>query len=437
MTARDVVFSYGRLGYLNDNPAFLMGATSVGKKVQIDQVRALNVYTVQFRLPAPDASFLSAISDVNFGVLDARVVIQHGGDDSPDAATKDRATSYLNSQSAGTGPFVMTSWTRGASGQIIMRRNRFYWGRKPYLNEIVLQGVTSSAVERLEVSRGTVDIASNIDIDGANAAQHDSNVRVITGKTLDFIYMGMTTKSSVSKPLASIKVRRAVRYALDYGGIVNGLLRGVGTQLNGMIPVGLLGNDQTFNNNTRPRQNLAKARTLLRRAGYPHGFDVALYYPGGTTYEGVSFDLIAPKVQHDLAQVGINVKLEPEQYSVFLSSYRARKLPFVLFEWGVDYPDPNDFAAPFGTGGLESERLGYNWDSHLARLAQLADSTSNAIKRVAYYHQIQRIWLAEGPWIGIVQPDRIVVLHKGITGFIYSPVLPGDFRYVRKGQFIG
>src|SRR5579859_4556124 len=41
LTAADVVFSYRRLGYLNDNPAFLMGATAVGKRVVINGVKAL------------------------------------------------------------------------------------------------------------------------------------------------------------------------------------------------------------------------------------------------------------------------------------------------------------------------------------------------------------------------------------------------------------
>jgi peptide/nickel transport system substrate-binding protein len=84
LTAADVVSSYRRLGYLDDNPAFLMGAHVVGKSVVIDQVKALGPYTVQFTLPSPDASFLAALTTIsNFGVLNARVLRAHGGDDSP------------------------------------------------------------------------------------------------------------------------------------------------------------------------------------------------------------------------------------------------------------------------------------------------------------------------------------------------------------------
>jgi peptide/nickel transport system substrate-binding protein len=432
MTASDVVFSYRRLGYLNDNPAFLMGATQVGKKITIYQVRALNKYTVQFTLPAPDVSFLAALADVNFGVLDAKVVREHGGDDSPEAATKDKATAWLNEHSIGTGPFMMTQWVRGASGQIVMKRNPYYWGKRPYLNEIIFQGVTNATTQRLEVSRGTVDIAANIDIDGARMLHSDPNVKVITGNTLDLVYIGMTTNPKISKPLSNPLVRQAVRHALDYNGIINGLLSGVGTQPNSMIPVGLLGNSPAVNVKLRPQTDLTLARALMKKAGYPHGFAVTMYYDGGVTFDGVSYDLLAPKVAHDLGQIGIKVKLNPEQDTVLLPAYRAGKLPMVLYNWGVDFPDPNDFAGPFSPGGGPAKRMWYTWDHRLTDLVTRADSVSNPKTRARLYLKIQQIWLKESPWVGVVQPKGIVVLHRGVTGYTYSPMFQNDFRYVKK-----
>lgn len=432
MTANDVVFSYRRLGYLNDNPAFLMGANTVNGKVVIDRVKALNKYTVQFNLPAPDVSFLAALADVNFGVMDAQVLKQHGGDDSPNAATKDKATNWLNDHSIATGPFVMTNWTRGASGQIVLKRNKYYWGKKPYLNEIIFQGITDATTQRLEVSRGTIDVAENINIDGSKVLRNDKNVKVVTGNTLDLIYMGMTTKAAVSKPLSNIKVRQAIRAALDYKGITQGLLSGVGTQPNSMIPVGLIGNSPSFNNQVKPTTNVTLAKSLLKQAGYPNGFSVKMAYDGGVTFDGVSFDLLAPKVQADLGRIGVKVQLDPMQDTVLLPAYRAGKLPMVLYNWGVDFPDPNDFAGPFSPGGGPAARLWYTWDTHLTKVVTQADSTSNVSRRTALYHQIQKTWLREGPWVGVVQPRGIMVFHKGITGYTYSAMFPSNFIYLKK-----
>jgi peptide/nickel transport system substrate-binding protein len=432
MTAQDVVFSYRRLGYVHDNPSFLMGAKTVGKRVVINGVRALGKYTVEFTLTTPDVSFLAALADVNFAVLDSRVIRAHGGSDAPNAATTDHATNYLNNHSAGTGPFILSSWTRGASGQIVLRRNPYFWGPKPSLSQIVFQGITNPTTERLEVSRGTVDVAEGVDLDGARALRSDHNVKVVTGNTLDLVYMAMTTIPTLSKPLSNVKVRQAMREALDYNGIVSGLLSGVGTQPNSMIPVGMLGNDPSFNNYTKPRQDIAHAKSLLKQAGYPNGFSITMSYDGGTAFDGVAYDLLAPKVAHDLSAIGINVKLQPMQDSVFLPAYRAQKLALVLYNWGVDFPDPNDYAGPFSPGGIVATRMGYTWDPGLAKIAVAADATSNRARRASLYHQVQRVWVQEGPWIGVVQPQQIRIFHTGVTGYVYNAVNNSNFRSVKK-----
>jgi ABC-type transport system substrate-binding protein len=199
-----------------------------------------------------------------------------------------------------------------------------------------------------------------------------------------------------------------------------------------MIPVGLLGNSPAFNNQVKPKTSVALAKSLLKQAGYPNGFTVKMAYDGGVTFDGVSFDLLAPKVKADLGTIGINVQLDPMQDTVLLPAYRAGKLPMVLYNWGVDFPDPNDFAGPFSPGGGPAGRMWYTWDKNLTKLVTQADSTSNASKRTALYEKIQKTWIKEGPWVGVVQPRGIMVLHKGITGYHWSAMFPSNFIYVKK-----
>jgi peptide/nickel transport system substrate-binding protein len=422
MTADDVVFSYRRLKYLNDNPAFLIsGATDI---------RALDKYTVRITLGAPDVSFLAALADLNFGVLNSRLVKAHGGDDSPQAATKDKATHFLDGQSAGTGAFQMTSWKRNT--QIALVRNPHYWGPRPPMDRITFQNVPDSATQRLLIQKGSVDVAQNIDLQQAQALRNNPNVQLITGNTLDLIYVAMTTSATRSKPLSDKRVRQAIRYAIDYDGILKGLLKGVGTRPNSMIPVGMLGNDPATNNALLVHQDLPRARALLKAAGYAHGFSVRLTYDVGVTFRGVLFDPIAAKLQNDLARVGIHVVLQPEQDSVLLPAYRGQKLQMVLYNWGVDYPDPNDYAGPFSPGGGPAKRVFYTWNKHLTDVVTQADSTSDNAKRAALYRTVQKTWLDEGPWIGLVQPQNILVLARGVKGYTYSPILTSDFRTVSR-----
>lgn len=423
MTADDVVFSIRRLQYLNDNPAFLVGG--------VTDIRALDKYTVRITLGAPDVSFLSALTGLNTAVTDSKLIKAHGGDDSPQAATKDKARSYLDQHSAGTGPFQMTKWTRNV--EIDMARNPYYWGPKPRLDSIVYQNQSDTATQRLLVQRGQVDVATGIDLQQAQTLLHDPSVKVVTGNTLDLVYIGMTESMTVSRPLSDKRVRLAIRYALDYNGILQGLLKGVGTRPNSMIPVGMLGNDTATNNSLLINQNLARARALLKQAGYANGFTVKMAYDlKPATFDGVLFEPLANKVQNDLARVGIKVQLQPQVDSLILPAYRAQKLQMILYNWGVDYPDPNDYAGPFSPGGGPAKRLFFTQDSHLTDLVTQADSTADAGKRTALYRTIQQTWLDEGPWIGLVQPQNIVVLGSNVKGYVYSPILPKDFRWVSK-----
>ncbi len=422
MTAADVVFSYRRLLYLNDNPAFLVAG--------VTDVRALDAYTVRITLGAPDVSFLAALADNNFGVLDSRLVRAHGGDDSPQAAKRDKATTFLDTQSAGTGAFRMTEWSRRQ--QIVMERNPHYWGPRAPMDRLVYQNQQDAATQRLLVQRGAVDVAENISLQQAQTLQNDPSVQVVKGNTLDLIYIGMTLSPARSKPLSDKRVRQAVRYAVDYDGILQGLLHGVGTRPNSMIPVGMLGNPAGTNSALLARADLARARALLTEAGYPNGFSVKLSYDVNTTFDGVSYDPLAAKLQNDLARVNIKVTLDPQQDTVLLPAYRAQKLQMLLYNWGVDFPDPHDYAAPFSPGGGPAKRMFYTSNKGLAALVTKADSISDNSQRAALYRRVQQTWLDDSPWIGLVQPQNIIVLAKNIKGYTYSPVLPSNFRAVSK-----
>jgi len=242
-------------------------------------------------------------------------------------------------------------------------------------------------------------------------------------------YLAMTTSANISKPLADKRVRQAVRYAIDYSGILNGLLHGIGTRPNSMIPVGMLGNSTSTNNSLLVQQNLTKARALLKAAGYSNGFSLKLSYDTKpSTFDGVLFEPLVNKVQNDLARIGIKVTLDPQVDAVLLPAYRAQKLQMLLYNWGVDFPDPNDYAGPFSPGGGPAKRMYYTNDKNLTSIVTKADSISDSTQRAALYRTVQQTWLDESPWVGLVQPQNIIVLGKNVKGYVYSPILPANFR---------
>ena len=102
MTSADVAFSINRCKNLQGNPAFICDT--------IESIETPDDYTVVFHLTQPDSAFLSKLTYSSLAVLDSEVVKANGGTDAEDASSVDTAQDYLNTTSAGSGMYVMTSY---------------------------------------------------------------------------------------------------------------------------------------------------------------------------------------------------------------------------------------------------------------------------------------------------------------------------------------
>src|SRR5262245_12245585 len=138
VTAQDVRFSFRRLKHLKDNPAFFMDP--------VKDIEVVNDTTVKVTLTAPDASFLAALAAVPCGIIDSKTVMAQGGTDAEDAKEKDKATDWLNNNSAGSGPYRLVSARK--SEEIVLDRNPAYWGPKPHFARILLRRATDGTPQR-------------------------------------------------------------------------------------------------------------------------------------------------------------------------------------------------------------------------------------------------------------------------------------------------
>jgi peptide/nickel transport system substrate-binding protein len=407
LTAADVRFSFRRLKHLKDNPAFFLDA--------VKDVEVVDDRTVKVTLVGPDASFLAALAAPQVGIVDAKTVMAQGGTDAEDAKEKDRATPWLNEHSAGSGPYRLLSARK--SEEIVLDRNPTHWGPKPHFARIVFRHVKDGAAQRQLVERGDVDIAQGFDADLVAALKPGPRLALVEGLTMNFIYLALTNKAELSKPLSDRRVRAALAYAIDYDGLIKGLARGGAVQPPANIPIGLLGVDATM----ARKRDVAQAKRLLADAGYPDGFPLKMSYPTRPMH-GIATDAMAAKVQSDLKAVGIDVTLEPKEFSVAVSEYREGKTHLVLVEWGPDFLDPDGWAdAFFRRGGPVARRIGYEND-RVTALVKAAKIETDSKKRAALYRQIQQIALEDVPYVTLLQPKTYAGLNPAIKGYAIHPI---------------
>ena len=419
VTAADVVFSLQRVANLKGNPSFLLD--------NVASVSAPSASTVKITLKQADPAILYILPNPSLSVLDSKVVKANGGTDASNADKTDKAEPYLDAHSAGSGPYMLTSYSPGNS--IAMTANSHYWGAAPRVKKVLLLN-QQAPTEKLTLEKGDTDLGLNLAPTQVTALQKDAQLTTYHLSSPNVFFLLLNMSSAVNPATANNDVRQAVRYALDYKGIAS--LAGPGSvQPAGIVPVQFLG---ALPLGSAPyAQNIARAKALLAKGGYAHGFSAALEYPSDITVNGEDFGLFAQKIQADLAAVGITAKLAPKPVAVALPSYRAGKEQIGLWEWGPDYPDPSDYLN-FLPGQLVGLRA--NWkagaDMQLAGLMKQAQSTLDNAKRAALYQKIQQRMNAIGPFIPLFQPAQIVATQRHLSGFHFNAIWQADFNQISK-----
>jgi peptide/nickel transport system substrate-binding protein len=403
VTAEDVRFSWTRLKNLKGNPSFYADT--------ITTVQVLNDMTVKVTLTDPSPAFLSIVAAPALSVLDSKVVKSKGGTDAADADKTDKAKDWLDQNSAGSGPFIQTSWK--PKSEIVLEANPNYWRGKPKLGRVIIKHVEDPTTQLQMLQRGDVDLVASLDYDLVEQAKADAKLNVVIGQTLDQNYLAMTSSAALSKPLSDKRVRQAIVLSVDYDGLIKAILRGYGSRAPSIIPLGVLGVDPKM---TQGR-DLTKAKALLKDAGYESGFTVELAYGSNPTRE-----TIAAKLKSDLKEAGITVNLKPMEQSVYLTDMRAKKLAFAFGGWTPDYLDPTMWTDYFSYAdrGIATRML-YN-NPEAEKYAKIVGSELDPAKREQAIKDLQKVLMDDMAFTMLYQNQSIVAMSKTVKGFAYHPV---------------
>ncbi|MCS7055724.1 MAG: ABC transporter substrate-binding protein [Thermoflexales bacterium] len=420
MTAEDVVFSFKRLGALQDNPSWLFND-------HVASIEAPDASTVKITLKEPNAAFLSMLVSPNFAVVDSKVVKEKGGTDADNAKDADKATDWLDGNSAGTGPYVLKEWRRGE--QVVIERNPNYWRGSPPFDRIIFREIPDDAARQQALERGDVDIAVGLDVDAVKRLEGNADFQIIVGNTLDMTYLALTTNAELSKGLADKRVRQAIKHAIDYDGIINGLLGGTALHIPTIIPLGLLGTDPAL----APKRDVEKAKALLKEAGFESGLEITMVYPGEYKLSNVILaDTLAAKLQEDLGEVGIKLNVEPRDPASHRADYRGGKLMATIADWTPDFLDPHGWASAFAVEGAAAAKRVYYANKEAEKLALDAAKTTDPAKRAEMYLKVQELILDDAVFIGLIQPKVQIVASAKLKDIIYNPVYFLDYYFMAR-----
>lgn len=380
-------------------------------------------YTLEFRFDTPTPLLIKALSS-GYGcyVISPTAVRAHEKDG-------DMAHEWLQTNEAGSGAYMLTEWS--PNQQVVLTRFEDWWGWEQYpgfhFDKIVLKIVPEMASRRSLIEKGDVDIALEFtpEVREALMKNPDVVVHLSEGLALQYIVLGKYG------PLEDPRVRQAIAYAFDYDGYVNGVYKGTAPRARGPFPHKLLCWDpDVFVYET----DLEKAKQLLQEAGVQPGLELRYM-----TEEGGPTD-VGQILQAQLAQLGINLKIEQRDSSTYIGIFYGdvqwpERPELMAWTWWPDYNDPTDWAWVLfhsDAAGSAGANAGFYSNPRVDEIIDLAPSVTDTAQLCALYKEFQDIVIRQDPaWIPLIEPPDEAVLRKDIGGYEANPLYRGTFDFYR------
>ncbi|MBB4188295.1 peptide/nickel transport system substrate-binding protein [Sinorhizobium terangae] len=427
ITAEDVAYSFERAVKLDKSPAFILTQFGLNGDNVTEKAKAADETTFVFTVDQAYApSFvLNCLTATVASVVDKKLVLEHVKAVTPTEEYKydnDFGNEWLKTGYAGSGPFKLREWR--ANEVVVLERNDNYYGEPAKLARVIYRHMKESSGQRLALEAGDVDVARNLEPGDYEAVAKNGDLATTSAAKGTVYYISLNQKNEA---LAKPEVREAFKYLVDYDAIGSTLIKGIGEIHQSFLPKGVLG---ALDENPY-KLDVAKAKELLAKAGYPDGFTVTMDVRNSQPVTGV-----AESFQQTLGQAGVKLEIIPGDGKQTLTKYRARNHDMYIGQWGMDYFDPNSNAETF-TSNPDNSDEGKNktlawrnaWDvPELTKKTKEALLERDSAKRAETYKELQKTVLAESPFVIIFQQTEVAGLRGNLKGLKLGPSF--DTNYV-------
>lgn len=375
-TAADVVFSADV--FLRKTHARLRANLAA-----VDTIRALDPYTVEFKLKYPFGPFLGI-----FEVGSMPMVPKHIYEGT------DFLTNPANATPIGTGPLKFKEWVRGSYIKLV-RNDTYHEPNMPLVDAVYYQIIPDAASRAAAFESGKVDIVPGGAVEYFDVARLSKlpGVQVTTKGWEFFAPQSWLWINNRKAPMDNVKFRQAMAFAIDRDAIAK---------------IAWYGNAKTatgpFNSHIKYYSNdvahyphdLAKAKQLLAESGYKGETLRLLPLPYGETWQRS-----AEFVRQNLQQAGIKIEMTPTDVAGW--GERLNKWDFdIAFTYVYQYGDPalgvarNYTSENIAQGSPFNNVEGYR-NPKVDELFHAGAREMDPAKRAAIYLAVQKIMLDDMP----------------------------------------
>ena len=398
LTAADVEWSWAKSFAQKRTGNFIASVSSVSG------VKALSRHEVEFTLSAPSSIFLKALTLYVPGIYDSTELRKH-------ATTEDPwALKWLEQNTAGFGPYHLESVRSGEQAVFVANPN--YFRGQPHFGRVVYRAVPSGASRVTLLKGGQVQWIERPNILQVEDLKADRRVKVDQTDGRLFAALWMNAKFA---PFSDLRVRQALNHAIDREAILKAVFRGEAVPARSFIAPSIDGQDQSF---FAFSHDPARARQLLAEAGHASGLSVEILYSDIYWW----LEAMAIQAADQLKAVGVNATPRRVTASDMRARFapNVRDMPFFAWEDGPLVLDAGYAAFLLLHSQGAANRSGYSnpeVDALVLRIRQELDRDA----RNALLRDLQRIVMADTPWILTFYPTLFEAMAPNIEGWVSHP----------------
>ena len=291
----------------------------------LQEAKAVNKTTLQITLKAADPAMLNYMSR-NAGLMQS---------------PKSFGASDEKANPVGTGPYILNKGKTTVGSVYTFDANPGYWNKPAQLyKHLVLKIISDPTAVVNALKAKEVDAETLINNDPVAEVQGAG--LTIAAQELDWVGISLVDRDGkMGTPLKDVRVRQAINYAFDRAAILKGYGVGFGTATTQVFRKSSAGFDPALDK--MYTYDPAKAKALLKEAGYADGFELAM--PKISVLGEAVFAII----QQQLGDVGIKLKYTEVPLNDFFTQILTPKFPayFMFLEQnGNDWQAMNFLLTP-------------------------------------------------------------------------------------------
>ncbi len=347
--------------------------------------------TLVVHLKKPDASFPAGLTAVNTGIVPSDVSVDS-----------------LQTTPVGSGPYKFVN--RVANESINLARNSDYYAGKPGAAKLEFRIIPDEQSMVSALKTGSVDMAVFDNPVTAKTAQSGKTKTEEAG-SLQYHVLQLRAASPV---LSNVNTRLAIQCAISRQDVIDSAALGAGN-VTGPITSPAFKSD--INAQPCPKQDLAKAKEYLAKAGTPNGFTLNVMTSQGLYSTAVDE---AQTVQAQLGKVGIKVNVQTLDSNTYVNKWLAGDFDAAIAQ-NSGNADPNTmYARYFTSNGTYNKVAGYS-SPELDKLFAEGIATTDTSKRQAIYKDLSDQLVNNAAWIWLFTPKQYIVMNSGVNGFEARP----------------